>query len=140
MARKPYMLFGKKMATLARPGRSDYALDKVIACITARVGPLANCRQLFPNEIVEELPVNRQGVKVDHICGQPLYREPSPHAGRGGVAGGSQFLPVGTLRRSSSKKFSRTVTLSRGLCPRSAGPSAFKTTAKRLPSGARSYW
>jgi hypothetical protein len=30
----------KKMATLARPDRSDYALHKVIACITARVATL----------------------------------------------------------------------------------------------------
>ncbi len=44
------------------------------------------------------------------------------------------FAPVGTRRRSSSKKFSRTVSWVTG----SAVPSAYRMTAKRLPSGARS--
>ena len=72
-----------------------------------------------------------------HTCGQPIYRELSPYAERGGVAGGSQFLPVGTLRRSSSKKFSKTTTLSVRFCSCSF-PAASKTTAERLPSGAKS--
>ncbi len=49
----------------------------------------------------------------------------------------SSHLPsVGTRRRSSSKKFSRNVRLVAGFC--SAVPSAYKTAARRLPSGATS--
>jgi hypothetical protein len=44
----------------------------------------------------------------------------------------SYFPPVGTCRFSSSKKFSRTVTLSLGFCSGSAAPLGYRTTAKRL--------
>jgi hypothetical protein len=47
----------------------------------------------------------------------------------------SQSLRDGTFRRSSSKKFRRTVTLSVDLTCVTLG---FRTTAKRFPSGARS--
>jgi len=47
----------------------------------------------------------------------------------------SQSLPGGIFRRSSSKKFSRTVTLSVDL---TCVPPGFRTTAKRFPSGAKS--
>jgi hypothetical protein len=47
----------------------------------------------------------------------------------------SQSLRDGTLRRSSSKKFRRTVTLSVDL---TCVPVGFRTTANRFPSGARS--
>lgn len=51
------MLFERKMATLAGLGRSDSVLDKVIACITANVGPLAYCRQSLPKSVTSELLV-----------------------------------------------------------------------------------
>ena len=51
----------------------------------------------------------------------------------------SYFPPAGARRFSSSKKLSRTVTLSMGARWCSAVPPASKTTATRLPSDARSY-
>src|SRR5262249_25529132 len=47
------------------------------------------------------------------------------------------FPHVGTRRLSPSKKLSRTVTLRMGFSP--SVPSGFRTTAKRFPSGAKSY-
>src|SRR5207237_8127163 len=46
------------------------------------------------------------------------------------------YLPAGTRRRSSSKKFSRKVTSPADLC--SADASGAISTARRFPSGARS--
>ena len=50
-----------------------------------------------------------------------------------------QFLPTFTRLLSSSKKFNRMVMLSVGFRPGSPVTSGFSTTAKRFPSGARSY-
>src|SRR6266478_8105314 len=53
-------------------------------------------------------------------------------SGKGGKRTRRQFFPVGTLRRSSSKKLKINVTLFTSVP--SPGPGVF-TTAKRLPSG-----
>jgi Alginate export len=51
---------------------------------------------------------------------------------------GTSPAHTGTRRRSSSKKFSRTVTLSVDFCSCSDVPPGYRRSAKRLPSGARS--
>jgi hypothetical protein len=55
---------------------------------------------------------------------------------RGRCDRSSYFPPVGQRRRSSSKKFTKTVMLVMGFDSRASSVS--RMTAKRLPSGARS--